>query len=1127
MPKKSPEAVIAYWRDCLVNAEQRRIPRNRLAENFVDSDDVRSGCLPKDITERLFRNEARKRKKGGRFKKASSALSVLVAPAVLKARVTQQVRWRNPYATVIPLWMPAILSKSGRLQPIEGRVPWVPREVLDPQYTDHPTMGHVTDLDAWLASDEETSWEGWEAYGMYASRMSEAAFGEPLLGLVLDGYSLISKCCVVVDDFVGGASFHIQRLYDAILRLDSLPPLLQTYASLDLTQTRDCDLDTRDHLGQMSAAFPLGHSQREALRHFLSLKNGEMLAVNGPPGVGKTTWLQSVVATTWVEAALREEHSPIIVVSSTNNQAVTNVIHSFAHATDRGNQPLKRWLPDLAGFALFCPSKSRIDAGLSSDIPYTDENGKGFFKALESSTYLEEARTCFLKQSAAFLKRDVTINEALKGLHILMKKGAAKIRERYQLWAKFWDSMKRWTDWDSDWDVHALENKRARYEKELNQWVGLKQGWLATLAARSKLKTFFKRQHASWCLDTLKQLQIPINDSFDATNEKHITAHMIRIEKIRTQKLYGVEAELKRGEKLKKEMLQNGAAFRDWDNENGIPDHGFEKEADQRWRFDLFQLAVHYWEGRWLQACEAFLEEKEEPWTLETRSKMWRRFAMLTPCLVSTFHILPKFFSAEKKPMLEYIDLLIVDEAGQVSPEIAAPSFALAKKAVVVGDIHQIQPIWSLIRGVDMGNLKLHGLIEEKSDTPHLEALGVTVSSGSLMHVAQKASPFKLEDLPERGMFLSEHRRCVPEIIGFCNQLAYSGKLELLKPSIPPAKRILPAMGYGHIPANSEQRFGSRLNPAEAAAIAQWLEDRQDQLETHYDAPLEEIVAIVTPFAGQKRELRQVTEHLGDITIGTVHALQGAERPVILFSPVYGDKDRCTYFFDQDVNMLNVAVSRARESFLVFGNMNIFKTSGHAPSNILARDFLFAHPDNELTDITIPERGWNTSSEAVSIIKGTEEHERYLIQGFRKAEDRLLIASPFLSIQTLQPLESYIKGAVESEVHACVFTDDFLNRDGSALKPNAQRAAKLLHKWGVQLIVLDGIHNKTLCVDNHVLIEGSFNWLAAARSGRYRRYERSICYVSPENPQIHEMIDDVWEDLSNFDRLEPWVVNGD
>ena len=48
-------------------------------------------------------------------------------------------------------------------------------------------------------------------------------------------------------------------------------------------------------------------------------------------------------------------------------------------------------------------------------------------------------------------------------------------------------------------------------------------------------------------------------------------------------------------------------------------------------------------------------------------------------------------FSADY--LYDFADLLIVDEAGQVRPEIAGASFALAQKALVIGDTLQIAPI--------------------------------------------------------------------------------------------------------------------------------------------------------------------------------------------------------------------------------------------------------------------------------------------------------------------------------------------------------------------------------------------------------------------------------------------------
>ena len=47
------------------------------------------------------------------------------------------------------------------------------------------------------------------------------------------------------------------------------------------------------------------------------------------------------------------------------------------------------------------------------------------------------------------------------------------------------------------------------------------------------------------------------------------------------------------------------------------------------------------------------------------------------------------------------------------------------------------------------------------------------------MRVASKSS--KYEKHQERGLFLSEHRRCYDEIIDYCNKLVYKGHLEPMR----------------------------------------------------------------------------------------------------------------------------------------------------------------------------------------------------------------------------------------------------------------------------------------------------------------------------------------------------------
>lgn len=84
-----------------------------------------------------------------------------------------------------------------------------------------------------------------------------------------------------------------------------------------------------------------------------------------------------------------------------------------------------------------------------------------------------------------------------------------------------------------------------------------------------------------------------------------------------------------------------------------------------------------------------------------------------------------------------------------------------------------------------------------------------------------------------------------------------------------------------------------------------------------------------------RKELKE--KNITGITVGTVHKLQGAERLIVLFSSVYGANDcDSSKFYDMNNNMLNVAVSRAKDSFIVFGNSIIFgMPKSNSPSGIL------------------------------------------------------------------------------------------------------------------------------------------------------------------------------------------------
>jgi hypothetical protein len=110
-------------------------------------------------------------------------------------------------------------------------------------------------------------------------------------------------------------------------------------------------------------------------------------------------------------------------------------------------------------------------------------------------------------------------------------------------------------------------------------------------------------------------------------------------------------------------------------------------------------------------------------------------------------------------------------------------------------------------------------------------------------------------------------------------------------------------------------------------------------------------------------------------------------------------------------------------------------------------------------------------------------------------------------------VDAQIRQAVERGVVVTCYIDVRLNCDAHGVERSAATRGKaLLRAAGATVRIARNIHNKTLCVDDWLISEGSFNWLSAQRRdrGAYRRYERSLVYESVSlQPQIGEFIDEM------------------
>lgn len=403
--------------------------------------------------------------------------------------------------------------------------------------------------------------------------------------------------------------------------------------------------------------------------------------------------------------------------------------------------------------------------------------------------------------------------------------------------------------------------------------------------------------------------------------------------------------------------------------------------VDATLRFRAFKLATHYWEGRWLLDMSDLPRHTDvsgrEGRGREAQLRRYRRYAKLTPCFVSTLHTLPGVLRAHEGgrdgrqvPLQEMVDLLVIDEAGQVSPETATASIALARRVLVVGDTEQLQPVHGVGGWVDNGNLFRAGVATTDEARASFHLLGRSAATGSVMRVAQAQSRFQDPDYWHGGLLLREHWRSAPEIIGFPNELCYGSLLRPMRPTLaeiqaqrPWFNLQLPRIGYGYIPGKSRQVGGSRANEEEARVIAAWIAANVDLLRavspSRPGCPLEEAVAVITPFTAQARDIQERLEQMDRkgrlpgltpgkrITVGTVHSLQGAERPVVILSPVYAAGEE-TFMLDSTKYLLNTVVTRAMESMLVFGAMENFDPGKtHCPTGRLAR-WLYARAENRI-----------------------------------------------------------------------------------------------------------------------------------------------------------------------------------
>jgi predicted RecB family nuclease len=276
--------------------------------------------------------------------------------------------------------------------------------------------------------------------------------------------------------------------------------------------------------------------------------------------------------------------------------------------------------------------------------------------------------------------------------------------------------------------------------------------------------------------------------------------------------------------------------------------------------------------------------------------------------------------------MADTVDVLFIDEAGQMSLANVLAVAQAAKSLVLLGDPQQL----------DQPRKGVHPPGADGSAFDHLLQGRATVD-------------------PTQGLFLAETHRLHPDICAFTSELFYEGRLKprpenqrqrvnSTGPIGGTGIRFMPVVHSGNTIESQEEI--ERISELIGDLLSKGSSWTNKNGKTS-DLSLEDIL-IVAPYNAQVSALRRKLSPRAKV--GTVDKFQGQEAPIIFYSMTTSspeDAPRGMEFL-YSLNRLNVAISRARCVAALVASPDLFQVECKTPrqielANAFCRYFEMAH----------------------------------------------------------------------------------------------------------------------------------------------------------------------------------------
>jgi len=266
-----------------------------------------------------------------------------------------------------------------------------------------------------------------------------------------------------------------------------------------------------------------------------------------------------------------------------------------------------------------------------------------------------------------------------------------------------------------------------------------------------------------------------------------------------------------------------------------------------------------------------------------------------------------------RKDATSSVDVLFVDEAGQLALANAVAVSQAANSLVLLGDPQQL---------------------EQPRKGTHPDGVGVS----ALDHVLNGSRTIS----DERGIFLPVTWRLSPTICDFTSELFYDGRLSA-RPELVSSTLIgvdgLPSSGLAYVEVPHDGNRNASDEEAEVVArIVELMSDERVTWTYGAGAPAavaQDDVLVVAPYNAHVTRLS--ARLAGTIArVGTVDKFQGQEAPVVVYSMAASrpaDAPRGMEFL-YSLNRLNVATSRAKCLAIIVASPELFEPECQTPDQM-------------------------------------------------------------------------------------------------------------------------------------------------------------------------------------------------